>query len=151
MIRDSRIPVLFATLTDLNTGDQPLCPGDALLLALDATAPAVPGLAERVVMRLPARQSRHPRGCNCCVPQTAAMQAMAVLFHRRARGEVAFFRRLVVALDPAPASLLRAAMSEDRFVAARYRDATAAISAGGFSRTSPDRAAEPGSPEPASD
>lgn len=121
---DSRIPVVFATLAEAGADDA---------LLLDGTTPPPPG---RVVGRVVGGGSLHAPGCNCCVSRSGAAQAMAALFVARARGEVAFFPRLLVALDAAGTAAARAALAEDRFVAARYRM---------VSRTSPDTAAAAGS------
>ena len=112
MIRsDSRIPVLFVPLVSA-VGD------DAVLT--DADAVVEPG---RVTVRLGSAAGAHAMGCNCCVWRSSAAQAMTALFHARARGEVAFFRRLVVALPEAGVAEVRAALVEDRFVVARFRAA----------------------------
>ncbi len=134
MTLDSRIPVLFTTLVDAR-------PGDAVLVAGDVTVPI-----SVVVARFAPGTDWHRPGCNCCVPRTAAMQAMAALFLRRARGEVAMFTRLVVAVEPAMADEIRAGLREDRFVAGRYRVAAVAVS-----KTTPDIVAEPALRAPSSD
>lgn len=74
------------------------------------------------------------------------MQAMAALFLRRARGEIAMFSRLVVAVEPAMADDIRAGLREDRFVAGRYRLAAVAVS-----KTIPDTVAEPALQAPSPD
>jgi hypothetical protein len=117
---DSRIPVVFATLADAVTDD-------ALLLAPSVIAPA--GIATG---RVGGGVLGHPSACTCCASRSGAAQVMAALYLARARGDVAFFSRLVVALDAAGAAAVHAALVEDRFVAARYR---------AISRTSPDTAA----------
>lgn len=117
---DSRIPVVFGTLAEAR-------PDDALLL--DVAVPAPPG---RVVGRVGAAALLHAAGCNCCVSRDGVAQAMGALFVARARGEVAPFPRLLVALDPAGAAAARAALAGDRLVAGRYR---------AVSRTSPGTAA----------
>lgn len=106
---DSRIPVVFGTLAEAGAGD-------ALLLAGDAPAP--PG---RVVGRVAGTGAAHAPGCNCCVSRSGAAQAMAALFVARARGDVVPFPRLFVALDATGVAAARAALTEDRFVAGRYR------------------------------
>lgn len=133
MTLDSRIPVLFMALGDAR-------PGDAVLVAGDVTVPS-----SVVAARVAPATGWHRLGCNCCVPRTAAMQAMAALYLRRARGEVAMFTRLLVAVDPAMADEIRAGLREDRFVSGRYRLAAAAVS-----KTSPDMAAEPARRAPSS-
>lgn len=106
---DSRIPVVFGTLAEAGAED-------ALLLAGSAVPP--PG---RAVAFVAAGASPHAAGCNCCVSRGSVAQAMAALFVARARGEVAFFSRLLVVLDAAGRAAARAALEGDRFVAGRYR------------------------------
>jgi len=59
----------------------------------------------------------HAPGCACCVPRAALAAALHRLFVRRARGEVPFFRRIVVAAE---AEAVAAALA-DPLVAARFR------------------------------
>jgi hypothetical protein len=90
-------------------------PDDALLI--EGEAPAPPG---RAVARFAAGpRPWHAPGCACCVPRAAAAAALGRLFLARARGEVAFFRRVVAVVnDPAA---VRAALAEDVLAAARFR------------------------------
>jgi hypothetical protein len=85
MFIDARVPVLFGSVEDAR-------PDDALLIDGDAEAPA-----GHVVARLSGDGSAaHVAGCVCCVPRSAAGSALAGLFLARGRGEVAFFRRVMV-------------------------------------------------------
>jgi hypothetical protein len=61
----------------------------------------------------------HAFGCTCCLPRTAAAQALGQLFLARARGEMGFFRRVIAA--PEDAASVRAAVTDDVLVAARFR------------------------------
>lgn len=91
---DARIPVLFAPVAESGPGD---------LLLTEADLSGAPG---------------HSAGCGCCAPRGALAQALHRLFLARVRGEVAFFRRVVVT---APAAGLREALTGDTFLAGRYR------------------------------
>jgi len=105
---DARIPVVFADLAAAG-------PDDGLLIEGDAPAP--PGHA--VARFASGPRPWHARGCACCVPRAAAATALGRLFLARARGEVAFFRRVVaVVKDPAA---VRAALAEDTLAAGRFR------------------------------
>jgi hypothetical protein len=105
---DARVPVVFSDFAAPG-------PDDALLIEGDAPAP--PG---RVVVRFAAGpRPWHAPGCACCAPRAAAAAALGRLYLARARGEVAFFRRVVaVVKDPAA---LRAALAEDALAAGRFR------------------------------
>jgi hypothetical protein len=107
-VADARVPVVFAA-AELAGAE------DALLL--DAGQDA--GGAAGVVMRLPRAAIGHRIGCACCVPRGAAAEALGRLFLARARGEVGFFRRVVVCV--ADAASVREAVLGDRLVAGRYR------------------------------
>jgi hypothetical protein len=115
---DSRIPVVFGTLADAAADD-------ALLIDGAATAPA-----GRAVARVAKGAGPHGAGCNCCVSRGGAAAAMAALFVARGRGEVAFFPRLLVALDAAGEAAVRAALAGDRLVAGRYRAEASTASSG---------------------
>ena len=92
---DARIPVVFGSSQDAQEGDAVLARG------LDGV-------------------SRHDAGCACCVARTPAAQALSDLFMQRARGQVAFFRRVLVDGDTAEAAV-RAALQSDLMVVARFR------------------------------
>ena len=65
----------------------------------------------------------HPAGCACCTPRSAAADALSRLFLQRARGEVAFFRRVLVVTDEAGKAAVRTALRSDPVVCARFRAA----------------------------
>lgn len=92
---DARVPVAFSASLDAQDGDFVLADG-----LNDA-----PG---------------HDPACACCAARTRAAQALGHLFMQRARGEVAFFRRVLIHGDAAEASV-RAALRSDPVVAARFR------------------------------
>jgi hypothetical protein len=92
---DARVPVVFGASLDAREGDAVLADG----------LEGAPG---------------HDAGCACCMTRTPAAQALSRLFMRRARGEVAFFRRVLVDGHAAEVSV-RAALRSDPVVAARFR------------------------------
>jgi hypothetical protein len=94
---------------------------DLVLIEGDATAPSLPpGIA--VARFEAAPPAPHLLGCACCRPRPPLARALARLFAARARGEVAFFRRVVLVLRQAadPASVA-AAIAADPIAAARFR------------------------------
>lgn len=109
---DPRVPVLFGPTTLAG-------PQDAVLLDAAQPAPAQAGVVVRLAAAAPATAFAHGAFCACCRPRDAAAQVLGRLALSRGRGEVALFRRLVVAVvDPAP---VRAAVLEDRLAAGHYR------------------------------
>jgi hypothetical protein len=92
MTSDARVELLFGPASLAG-------PGDAVLAA-------------------PAESGLHPAGCACCVGRGALATALGRLFMARARGEVAFFRRVVVTGADAAT---RAALAADSLVSARFR------------------------------
>lgn len=95
LIFDARVPVVFGSSRDAQEGDA------VLAGALDDAL-------------------GHDAGCACCVARTPAAQALGDLFMQRARGEVAFFRRVLVDGRAAEAAV-RAALQSDPVAAARFR------------------------------
>ena len=93
---DARIPVVFGTLLDARDGD----------LVLDD------GLGGEV---------GHDAGCRCCFGRSPAAETLGRLFLQRARGEVAFYRRILVVGDYLAERAIRAAFQSDPVVAARFR------------------------------
>lgn len=93
---DARVPVAFGPLSE--AGD-----GDAVLAGPFGPAPG------------------HSAGCACCAPRAPAAEALSRLFTQRARGEVAFFRRVLVVADEADASAVRTALASDPVASARFR------------------------------
>lgn len=65
----------------------------------------------------------HPTGCACCTSRTAAADALSQLFLKRARGEVAFFRRVLIDTDEAGSAAVSLALQSDPVISARYRAA----------------------------
>lgn len=90
---DGRIRVLFGVESDAG-------PEDAILRA-DAPASVF-----------------HVPGCACCAPRAAVGRALGSLFLARARGEIPFFRRVVVVTTDIAG--VRAALAADRLIAARF-------------------------------
>ena len=108
MSTDARLPVVFG---DFSTAG----PDDALLIEGEAPAPAGAAVARFAAGPRP----WHAVGCACCVPRAAAAAALGRLYLARARGEVAFFRRVVAVVhDP---GAVRAALAADALAAARFR------------------------------
>ena len=69
-----------------------------------------------------AAATEHRAGCACCVPRGAVAEALTGLFLARVRGEVPFFRRvIIVPHDEAGAQAVGAALRDDPFVSARFR------------------------------
>jgi hypothetical protein len=115
MRADDRIPVSFAT-----PAAAVAAPATAALV-LDWATPEPAGA--RAVERVRPQRPAHAAACACCTPRVALAEALHRLFLRRARGDVAFFDRVVVAVADAGASAALA----DPLVAARFRrDAHAA-------------------------
>lgn len=93
---DGRVPVAFGTSMNAQEGDVVLADG------LEGGA-------------------GHDAGCTCCVARSPAAQALGRLFTQRARGEVAFFRRVLIDSDAAAEASVRTALRSDPVVAARFR------------------------------
>ncbi len=104
---DARIPIFV--------GADP-APGDAALVETGASPP--PG----VPYALFEAEVPHPAGCACCAGRAGAALALDRLFLLRARGEVAFFKRVAAVLATAAGEAgVRAALASDPVVSARYR------------------------------
>ena len=110
---DARIPVVFCSSRDAQDGDVVLT--DVLDGPPGYDGGSVP---QHDLGSVP----QHDAGCACCVARTPAAQALARLFMQRARGEVAFFRRVVVE-GQAEEAAVRAALQSDPVAAARFRPA----------------------------
>jgi len=93
---DARVGVAFGVCSDARDGDFILSDG----LSLTAG---------------------HAAGCTCCTSRTPASEALGRLFVQRARGEVEFFRRVLVVSDEAGEGAVRAALEADPVVSARFR------------------------------
>jgi len=103
---DARIPVL-------------LDPGDMLDAAVLIEGAAVPAGAIGTRFDL---NPVHPPGCQCCVPRGPVADALAALFTRRARGELAFFRVVrAVGLSDAGREAVLDALANDPVASARFR------------------------------
>jgi hypothetical protein len=79
------------------------------------------GAEDAVLADPPTALPAHAAGCACCRPRPALARALARLFLARARGEVAFFRRVLVAIPPGGEAELAAAIAGDPVSAARFR------------------------------
>ena len=75
--------------------------------------------ADDVALRRVGQTPGHVPGCACCRPRSGIATELGRLFMARARGEVAFFRRVVADQTDAPA--VRAALAGDVVVRARFR------------------------------
>jgi len=85
---------------------------------LAVVAPEGVAVAEGItVERVGRPRFGHRPGCACCAPRAALAEALNRLFIRRARAEVAFFRRVAIAL---PRAELDRAFA-DVLVSARFR------------------------------
>jgi hypothetical protein len=106
---DARVPVVLAPAEEAG-------PDDALLLETDGTAPHI---AAAVAFQV---ESAHPQGCACCSPRRGAGRALAALLHARARGETAYFRRVIaVPVTAAGRADILAALRSDPVAAACFR------------------------------
>ena len=104
---DARVPVSF---------------GPAALAGPEARV-VVPPVTEG-----PVGEGGHVPGCACCLPRGALAAALGRLFIARARGEVAFFRAVLVAtdapgaaLDAAAVAALTAELAGDPLISGRFR------------------------------
>lgn len=110
---DARIPVHLGSAT--LSGD-----GDALLIE------GVPAPATQPAESFTLETTGHTAGCACCVARGSAAVALDRLFQRRARGEVAFFRRVIaVTSTPEGDMAVWAALRDDPVAAAHFRLETA--------------------------
>ncbi len=95
--------------------------------AQDGRVPVVAGEAAQagagdvVQPLLPEGTTTHAPGCACCRPRAAFAQALGRLFVARARGERAFFTRVVVPCAPEHDATLAEALAADPLTAARFR------------------------------
>ena len=105
---DARIPVRLGAASPDDS--------DALLIEGPPTSGAHP--TESFIPE----STGHAPGCACCVARGPAALALDRLFQRRARGEVAFFRR-VIALTTSPEGDMAvwAALRDDPVAYARFR------------------------------
>ncbi len=104
---DQRIELVFGG---------PVAPADAIVLAGNGPAPQAIAI-ERFSSTAPLG---HGVACACCAPRSQASLALTRLFLARARGEVAWFKRVVVLADPATQAALRAVLADDVLTRARF-------------------------------
>jgi hypothetical protein len=109
---DDRVPVRFGCGEAAGPDAALLVEGDAVVSAghVMARFRLVPGL------------TGHPFGCVCCVPRGPVAEALGRLFLARARGDVAFFRAVVVVVaTPGGEAAVRSALADDQVSAGRFR------------------------------
>jgi hypothetical protein len=110
------VPVILGSVADAVAGDVLLLEGEMPL----SGAALRPGVAVARIEASPL--GAHFLGCPCCRPRTPLARALARLFGARARGETAFFRRVVLVLHPpADPARVAAAIAADPVAAARFR------------------------------
>ncbi len=108
---DARVPVRLGSTADA-------AEGDALLL--EEGAPDAP--CGYPAERFAAAASGHAPGCACCVARSPAALALHRLFQARARGDIAFFRRiLAITATPEGDMAVWSAVRADALVAGRFR------------------------------
>lgn len=106
MFIDARIPVL------LGSGD--LQDGAVLIEGAPVPAGAV-GVRFDLA-------SDHAPACACCLPRGSVAEALSLLFTRRARGELPFFRTVrAVELSDAGQEAVWDALANDPVASARFR------------------------------
>lgn len=82
--------------------------------------------ADDVTLPLPSAETGgHPFGCLCCLPRGLLGRELGRLFSARARGEVAFFRRVVLLGPAAAAPDVARQIAADVVAGARFRFAGA--------------------------
>ncbi len=115
---DARIPVVFGNV-DLAGAD------DALLLDGEQARSPAPGIPAEPLARRSA--TSHAADCACCLPRSAVGRQLSALFMARARGEVGFFRRVVVvATNPEAQAAVREAVAHDPLASSCFRMSAAA-------------------------
>jgi hypothetical protein len=105
---DARIPLVFGQVEDAG-------PDDAVLMEGDGPV----SVAGAVVRIAAAAVADHALDCACCLPRPPVAAALGGLFLARARGEVPFFRRVVIVV--ADDVQIRAAIAADPMVSGRFR------------------------------
>ena len=126
MTRDARIPVRFVRHAPLHAEA-----GQVLLLPEPASGRAG-GRADGqdgatggwvTVLRLPSPDVSHQlphRFCSCCAGRPAQASKLTWLFQARARGEIGFFRGVVVQLPEPQEAALRALLASDLFLRSHF-------------------------------
>ena len=84
-------------------------------------SPEEAGPEDVVVMEGDLGSLGHVAGCACCVPRGGAGRALARLFEQRARGEVAFFRRVLIVASAQGREAVTQALREDPVASGRFR------------------------------
>ena len=108
MPTDDRIDVIFAPAAAAVVPD-----------ALLTDVPPPPGFAGAVARFAAGAGMAHSIGCGCCGGRAPAAVALAGLFTARARGDVAFFTRVIA--DVRDAALVQRALEDDIVVRARFK------------------------------
>ena len=104
LFMDARIPVVLGPLEEAQ-------PEDATLVEGEGFAMPPPILA-----------GPHAPGCICCVPRGPVAEALSNMFLARVRGDVPYFRRvLLVARTAEGKAAMIAALTQDPVVSARFR------------------------------
>lgn len=96
------------------------------MLRIDARIPVAFGPADRagpddLVVVPAAADTVHSAGCACCVARTPTAEVFGRLFQQRARGEVPWFRRVLVVAGPDEEAAVVLALMNDPVVSARFR------------------------------
>lgn len=106
---DARVPVVLGVPSDVGEADA----------VLVERAAALAGGAQESFLPV---AGAHIAGCACCVARGPAAVALDRLFQRRVRGEIGFFRRVVVITATAEGDLeVWSALRNDPVVSARFR------------------------------
>ncbi len=107
---DARVAVRFGSLAEVGEDDALLVEGNA----------AVPDGCS--AERFEPAAADHLTGCACCAGRSPAASALALLFQRRARAEVPFFRRIVAITTTSDGDLeVWNALRSDPLASARFR------------------------------
>jgi hypothetical protein len=107
---DARIPVRFGV---------PSSEQAAFLVEQGVTTQAAPA------MRFALPQTGHVPGCECCAPLGPIAAALRALFIARAKGDLPFFREIVVLASPAGEAAVRETLAADALLIAWFRSEVA--------------------------
>ena len=102
---DGRVPVVFGKIADARVDD-------AFLVEGDAEVPSGHPVARFIDL------ASHQASCACCWGRGAAATALGNIFLARARGETAYFRRVLAVVADVEAT--RAALARDPLVLGRF-------------------------------
>jgi hypothetical protein len=109
MLIDARIPVLFGALADAGETDVLLYEGEK-----------IPG--DRIGVSFVPGPGVLAAGCACCAPRGPLALSIGDMFLARAKGEIAFFRRVIAVPSSAEGrAAMLAVLTEDSVCAARFR------------------------------